>query len=449
MALYNHVVLSLIKAMTASKPQLSVIDLFAGCGGLSLGLEQAGFTPVFVNELNADALETYILNREIVHPHLRDEGFRANDVKSMVINRGYLTTLNRRLQDTFGIAKGEIDLVVGGPPCQGYSGIGHRRSYSVDKEQLPSNHLYEDMAHIIYRVQPRAFVFENVRGLLNAKWTETGRKGEIFEDVRRRFADLRGYRIAYSLVFAKDYGVPQNRPRVLIVGFRDDIKVPGERGATLDQIDIKDAVLNGFLPAPTGDRPPSIEELLSDLVDPSYIPGVTVETATYPHRAFNDIQKRLRTHPRGGKLLGKGTAVSEHQYSKHSEKIIAKFRAMIEHPDHDIPTQYRTKKFAQRVLPRSWGKDGPTITATSLPDDYIHFSQPRSLTVREWARLQMFPDWYRFAGKRTTGGIRRAGNPRAGIFDREVPKYTQIGNAVPVKLAREVGLHIANILKGQ
>jgi DNA (cytosine-5)-methyltransferase 1 len=81
-----------------------------------------------------------------------------------------------------------------------------------------------------------------------------------------------------------------------------------------------------------------------------------------------------------------------------------------------------------------------------MPDDYVHYSQPRILTVREWARLQLFPDWYRFTGKRTTGGLRRAGNPREGIFDREVPKYTQIGNAVPVELAERVGLHLKQVL---
>ena len=110
----------------------------------------------------------------------------------------------------------------------------------------------------------------------------------------------------------------------------------------------------------------------------------------------------------------------------------------------DLPQRFRTNKFSQRLLPKRWEEVGgkPNMTATSLPDDYIHYSQPRTLTVREWARLQGFPDWYEFCGKRTTGGARRAGNPNEGNWDREVPKYTQIGNAVPVPLAEAVGNHI-------
>lgn len=111
-----------------------------------------------------------------------------------------------------------------------------------------------------------------------------------------------------------------------------------------------------------------------------------------------------------------------------------------------IPERYKTKKFAQRLLPKKWGNKGPSITVTSLPDDYVHYSQARTPTVRECARMQTFPDWYKFSGKRTTGGIRRAGNPRDNNFDREVPKYTQIGNAVPVELARNIGVHLKNIL---
>ena len=112
-----------------------------------------------------------------------------------------------------------------------------------------------------------------------------------------------------------------------------------------------------------------------------------------------------------------------------------------------IPDHLKTKKFAQRLLPKTWGNKGPSITACSLPDDFVHYKQARTLTVREMARLQTFPDKYKFCGKRTTGGIRRAGNPREGNFEREVPKYTQIGNAVPVRLAENIGTHFRKILK--
>jgi DNA (cytosine-5)-methyltransferase 1 len=112
-----------------------------------------------------------------------------------------------------------------------------------------------------------------------------------------------------------------------------------------------------------------------------------------------------------------------------------------------ITSDLQTKKFAQRVLQPTWGGKPPGITVTSLPDDFVHYSEPRIPTVREWARLQTFPDWYVFKGPRTTGGRRRAGDPSKKIFDRDVPKYTQIGNAVPVRLAYELGKRLARYLR--
>jgi DNA (cytosine-5)-methyltransferase 1 len=225
---------------------------------------------------------------------------------------------------------------------------------------------------------------------------------------------------------------------VLLVGLRKDVVVPNE-GESLD------AVERGFLPKPVSDAAPSIEDLYSDLVDPNYCNGEATET--YPSEARTKIQKQLRRSQDGIRIAQMGDGLTEHKYSKHSSGIVEKFRAMLASPTNEIPEQFRTKKFAQRVLPRTWSDKGPSITATSLPDDYVHYCQPRSLTVREWARLQMFPDWYQFAGKRTTGGLRRAGNPSEGVFDREVPKYTQIGNAVPVELARVVGQRLASMLQ--
>jgi DNA (cytosine-5)-methyltransferase 1 len=112
----------------------------------------------------------------------------------------------------------------------------------------------------------------------------------------------------------------------------------------------------------------------------------------------------------------------------------------------DLPEDMRTKKFSQKLLPADWGEGSPTITCCSNSDDYVHYSMPRALSVREWARLQTFPDHHLFSGPRTTGGVRRAGNPDEGVWDREVPKYTQIGNAVPPMLAKAIGERVIGII---
>lgn len=416
------------------KTNLVSIDLFAGCGGLSLGLESAGFNPIFVNELNADALQTYLTNRDEQFPLLRNK-YWVQDIKEIIKNEIWFDDFFNGIKTDYkrNFHKDSVDIVVGGPPCQGFSGLGIRRSYSVDKHQLPSNHLYQDMAFFIHKIRPKAFVFENVEGLLSAKWTKDGLKGEIFSDVLETFRNIPEYQVKYKLVHAKDYGVPQNRPRILIVGFRTDIF------STLNNSN--DAVECGFLPKPT-ESAPNLIDVLDDLIDENFIYGGS--TNTYLKNFRTEYQKKYRTRL-DGSLMKKGDLLTDQEYSKHSDKVIAKFKAMIEN-NGVIPVEYQTKKFAQRLLPKIWGPKGASITATSLPDDFVHFSQARTPTVREWARIQTFPDWYKFAGKRTTGGIRRAGNPRANIFDREVPKYTQIGNAVPVNLGKAIGDHIANIL---
>lgn len=406
------------------------VDLFAGCGGLSLGLERAGFTPLFVSELNQDAMETYLSNRDQSHPWLREK-YNNNDVTELTKKNGLLGGLKSEFKQFFGVS--DVDLVVGGPPCQGFSGIGLRRSYSVDKAMLPSNHLYKHYAKVVSVIRPRIFLFENVRGLLNAKWNnENGVNGEIWNDVLTTLQSIPDYTVNWQLIYAKDYGVPQNRPRVLVVGIRNDLGVRED----------SDRVAKGFLPETVG-QPPSIKQLFSDLVDLEYLKGG--QTLVYPSAATNRWQRHLREDPGSGNVMGKGSVLTEHVYSKHSPSVVNKFKHMLKNKGA-IATSMQTKKFAQRLLPAEWGERGPTITATSLPDDYVHYCQPRSLTVREWARLQMFPDWYQFSGRRTTGGIRRAGNPMEGNFDRELPKYTQIGNAVPVALAEEIGKHFIKMI---
>jgi DNA (cytosine-5)-methyltransferase 1 len=418
------------------KPKKFFVDLFAGCGGLSLGLENVGFHPVFVNEINKDAMSSYLINREKKEPRLSNKNFHEYDIKKIVTTPKYIKNLNNLFKKEFklSIDNGELDLVVGGPPCQGFSNIGFRRSYSVNKEKLPSNHLFQDMAWVINKLQPKIFLFENVKGLLSAKWNPKGKKGEIFEDVLETFKSIKNYKIENALVLAKNYGAPQNRPRILIIGVRDDINLN-------PWLKINTKIANGFLPLPTYGAPDFID-LLGDLVDPNFKYGGS--NFCYVNKAKTQIQKMLRRDQNGIVSL-KGSILTEQEYSKHSDRVIERFKYMLKN-NGEIPLHLKTKKFSQRLLPARWKSSGPNITATSLTDDYVHFSQARVLTVREWARLQGFPDWYKFSGSRTTGGIRRAGNPKKGIFDRELPKYTQIGNAVPVYLAEKIGSHFLKIL---
>jgi len=416
----------------------SMIDLFAGCGGLSLGFEMEGFHPLLFSEINLNAAQTYMINR------MSGNTIPVGDIYSLTNDNLRLYMENWKLH---GID--DIDIVCGGPPCQGYSGIGHRRTFKLDKQEIPSNQLFEEMVRVVEFVKPKVFLFENVKGLLSGRWTKNGRKGEIFEDVLKAFQSIPGYKCEWDLVHAKNYGVPQNRPRVLIIGYRDDIWENHEQ-QELDFVAENPspyasggtALKNGLLPSKK-EAPPNLPELLGDLVDANY--GGGSSTTHYPAAPDTDIQKWLRTS-KDGKLASKGAEVTEHEYSTHSPKIVEKFEHMLI-SGGKIPEHMKTKKFAQRLLPREWNGTGPNITATSLPDDYVHFSQPRVPTVREWARIQTFPDWYQFAGPRTTGGRRRAGDPDAGLWDREVPKYTQIGNAVPVLLAKKVAKHVRSILE--
>ena len=324
---------------------------------MSLGLEQAGFRPIYVNELNQDALSTYLANRAEFSDLAR---FKSNDIFELTGpgKEDDLASLRGCLLSHYGIR--DIDLLVGGPPCQGYSGLGIRRSFQVDRVNVPSNHLYREMAKVIAAVRPRAFVFENVRGLKSSRWTPDGTKGEIWTDVISSFERLDGYEIEPADVQAHWYGVPQHRPRVLIVGIRKDV---GGR-------DTSAGFGAGLLPGP-GTTPPDPVDFLGDLVDPGYRPGGA--TIAYPTDASNEVQADYR-RDRQGRVLGRGERLREHVYSNHHERIIRKFEYMQAHGG-EVSESDKTRKFSQRLISARWPAQGPTITATSMPDDYVHFSQ--------------------------------------------------------------------------
>jgi len=413
------------------------IDLFAGCGGLTRGLEWAGFNCIAFNEINRDAADSFALN---FPDAIRLEG----DIRTMVSNE--------IIDNMILPAAGEhgVDFVTGGPPCQGFSGIGHRRSYSIEKNEIPTNHLFQEMIRVIERIQPKAFLFENVQGLLSAKWFNNGESGEIFRDVWKAFSSIEGYVAQPTLIHAYGFGVPQNRPRVMIMGIRESIA--DELDLNITPFDpstsasfFRNQLRNngGLFPTWEGSIAPSVKDAISDLEYDDW----TEDEIYHRNPPASKFQRLMR------KKLGRNSSkhrLTDHFVSNHSEKVRNRFQYMIDNNISNIrglPEAMRTKKFSQKLLPEDWGDGAPSITCCSNSDDYIHYSMPRALSVREWARLQTFPDNHLFCGPRTTGGVRRAGNPDIGMWDREVPKYTQIGNAVPPLLAKEIGLHIADLLK--
>jgi DNA (cytosine-5)-methyltransferase 1 len=425
---------------------LTVVDLFAGCGGLSLGLELVGFEPILVAELSPSARKSYLANRG----GLGNERV-VSDVRALA--RMDVRSLRKKAE----LQSGEHPtLVSGGPPCQGFSGIGHRRTNrDVEKAEIASNHLYRDMVKVIANLAPDSFLFENVRGLLSARWNRD-KPNKVWDTVRMHFLKKLGenYAIAFEVVHGYQFGV-QNRPRVLMVGIhRRHWRRLGLNSARVSELHdaLKHGLARGFecglvpRPYPWESFVPHPVELLDDLVDPEWETRSSDDgkriCPEYPAPAMTDWQRAMRYDAQS---TGHDLLLDDHEFSKHSPKVIERFKAAQRQKDLQAPKELRTKKFAQRALPERWSAP-PNITVASLPDDFIHYRSPRSLTVREWARLQGFPDWYRFEGPRTTGGNRRAGDVRSGDSLRETPKYTQIGNAVPVPLATAIGWHIRTLM---
>jgi DNA (cytosine-5)-methyltransferase 1 len=414
------------------------IDLFAGCGGLTRGLEWAGFDCIAFNEINKDASDTFATN---FPEAIRLEG----DIKLALTDEVISDVLEPVIDE-----KGGLDLLCGGPPCQGYSGIGHRRTHKLDKKDIPTNHLFHEMISAIENLEPQVFLFENVEGILSGKWTSDGQKGEIFRDVWGAFSSIDGYVAQPTLLHAYGFGVPQNRPRVMIMGVQEDF-ADSHSPASFDpkntSVSYASQLRNngGFFPSWDQENitAPDLIDVISDLD----FEGWSKENPRYKKKPRTDFQKFLREgvqEDENGRQI-----LTDHEFSNHKPHVVERFQYMLDNnitKKSDLPPHMRTKKFNQKPLPYRWEKH-PTMTVTSLPDDYVHYKRPRTFSVREWARMQTFPDKHIFCGKRTTGGVRRAGNPSEGIWDREVPKYTQIGNAVPPLLGKAIGVRIREILE--
>ena len=426
-----------IEPITSVNNEMDLIDLFAGCGGLSLGLKEAGIKPILANELEKNVCLTY--KRNFLKTRLIE-----GDIRVKLTN----TILKRELENIKeDWEKNPIDLVAGGPPCQGYSLAGRRKSVDTLARYLADKLLYKEMIRVINFVKPRAFLLENVSGILSAKWSKTDKKGTVFMTVWNDFVNDLGdnYIIRPQLLKSSDYGIPQKRVRFFLIGIKQRelehrFKFDSLFLSTPKITSPSDVKNKGFFP----NTPSRIEiapnpiEVIGDLD----FNGWTKDNQYHQKKVESDFQKRMRIKVDRKKK----PELKNHELTKHTEKARLRFKHIQSGKKLDeLPKNLQSKKIIQRALPKTWESE-PNITITSMPDDLIHYKEPRILSVRECARFQTFPDHFVFHGVRTIGGKQRGGDHTQGI-ERVIPQYTQVANAVPPLLAKFLGREIRKLLK--
>nr|WP_299071489.1 DNA cytosine methyltransferase [uncultured Allomuricauda sp.] len=372
------------------------LDLFAGAGGASNGLERAGFKAIGAIEIDDWAADTYEFN----HPNVK-------------VLREDITNVNDKMLSQF---KG-VDLIIGGPPCQGFSIAASNRRDSND----PRNQLYRHYIRAVDKIRPKFFIVENVKELAKFKMEDSSL---LLDDFVKRLEDL-GYKVSYDLLNAKDFGAPQDRIRFFMIG------------ALSEEIDIK-AIEQYKKPQRT------LWDAISDLP----VPKVGVDTMSYSKVADNDYQKISRKD---------SEFVFNHEPMRHTQRVIERFKLIpINGNTQNVPIEHRNRKrgkveeLSTKVYHQNHRRLNPdqpckTITA-SFYSSFVHPYQHRNLTVREAARVQGFPDKFKFLGKRTT--LSKKLLEKKGIFgDIHLDQFNQVGNAVSPLVAEALGQLILNKLK--
>lgn len=396
---------------------LRFIDLFAGCGGLSLGLINSGWQGIFAIEKTPDAFKT-------LRHNLIENGIAGFNWPSWLPCEEMTTSdLLERYSQNLKSLRGKVDLIAGGPPCQGFSFAGRRNPSD------PRNKLTEEYISLVNLVRPKYLLLENVKGFNTAfKGTKTAPYSEV---VKQTLKDLEwgGYDVSSSMLNASKFGVPQPRARFIMIAVRSDLTK--NRGIhPFDGIEKfakefrNSKQLNG--------HQITVKEAISDLEI-----GGRKLIESHDTKGFFQIRYRQpKSMSSFQQLMRLGMspkmAPNSLRMAKHRPKTSARFIEILsscpkgKSLSKEDRERFKMKK--QCFTPLHPNQISKTIT--TLPDDLLHYSEPRILTVRENARLQSFPDWYEFQGKYTTGGARRK---------EECPRYTQVGNAVPPLMAEALG----------
>lgn len=404
--------------------ELNFIDLFAGAGGLSEGFVRAGFSPIAHVEIDKNACDT--LQTRNAYYYLKkknDLGIYYDYLRKSISKQELFQELSFLEQNVIHHAIGEdnskifniidqklhnknIDLIIGGPPCQAYSVVGRYRLLK-SKDEDARNLLYKEYAKFLKKYKPKAFVFENVLGLLSAE------QGKYFNNLKKYFKSI-GYCLDYKVLNASDFGVLQDRKRVIIIGWRKDLDF------AYPTFDFQE-------------NHNSIKDILLDL--PFLNPGDSEPISFYTKENNSYLKKSF--------IREESEFVTQHITRQHNQRDLKIYKIAIEkwlnekkrlnYPD--LPNELKTHKnessFIDRFKVVNVNGFSHTVLAHIAKDGHYYIypslEQIRSLSVREVARIQSFPDNYYFEGGRTAA-------------------FKQIGNAVPPLMAYEIAKKIKDNL---
>jgi DNA (cytosine-5)-methyltransferase 1 len=365
-----------------------IVDLFAGCGGMSKGFEDTGFSTLLAFEKDEWAAETYSAN----HPG-------SKVITGPIEDR-----------DLASILPKDIDGIVGGPPCQGFSLSGNRDPND------PRNSLFMQFAKSVDISSPKFFVMENVTGLLSA---HNANNESVKDIIIKVFSDM-GYDVALNTLDASEHGVPQKRRRVFFIGTKRELGINPE-SLYPEKIPTAISVLDAISDLPPLDRKNRGEE-----------------KSQYTLQPATEYQKAMR---------GSSIELHNHVCMRHTERLVERFKQI--KPGQsvaDVAEEHSAVKrgdskvksgkvFSQNNFRVFGDQPCPTIPA-SFQSNFVHPTQHRNFTAREGARLQSFPDDYMFKGKRTLMS-----------WEKHLSQYNQIGNAVPPLLARAIAETIVKNMK--
>lgn len=434
------------------------IDLFCGAGGCSEGLIQAGFHILYSSDISEMVEVTYRHRHEQLGlVQGKNTWFQRSDIKDLTGNEIRKQISN--LEMLKGKVTPDIDLMIGGPSCQGFSRAGRR-----DKSD-PRNMLFGEYVRVISEIRPKYIVLENVEGFVDMQFLGyegiTGVKypdGSVTPDILRNELRLIGYNtLEPRILNAADYGVPQRRNRIIFIGYRDDMVPPNYPDPTVtpDQYltlqdaigdlitdsEVKDKVnreltqyqkdsINGRTPGVDGKPIPSDKTMNTEL---SRITKIVEERFTLfePGETGTYLKKRVMSE--GIDISDKPELIKlcSDQLGMGADEVIELFRS------GDVTKEQAEVLLTKKNIRQRWSPDQPSATVVTIADDYISPWEPRTFSVREMARCQSFDDSFEFLGKRTTGGLLRR---------VEIPQYTQVGNAVPPLLAKAIALEIKKCL---